>query len=95
MYSYLSLINKSFKGTRWFTFNDAWTHSTRSEDSTLNVIIFFQNAVTFTASSRFSRFSFSGKPPSPSWISTLFLLANIWHISRKVVFLVSGTTSQM
>lgn len=39
--------------------------------------------------------SFRGRSPSPSLISTLFLLANIWQISRKVLFFVSGTTSQM
>lgn len=39
--------------------------------------------------------SLRGRSLSPSLISTLFLPANIWQISRKVLFLVSGTTSQM
>lgn len=55
----------------------------------LNTLLSLQRAVAR------GRFSLRGRSPSPSLISTLFLEANIWQISRKVLFFVSGTTSQM
>lgn len=54
----------------------------------------FQNAVTFSGSSGISLLSFRGRSLSPSLISILFLFPNIWETSRKVFFLVSGTTTQ-
>lgn len=70
--------------------------SPRAETSSLlNAPICVQKDVTLNASSRLSLVSFNDRSPSPSLSSTLFLLANIWQISRKVLLLVSGTTSQM